>query len=69
MACDGHHPWCHVFVFLIYIFISRCSKSRMDQPEIVWSCLHCNSAMLARAYVHNCMFQGNQGLEFEEGTT
>ena len=26
-------------------------------------------AMLARAHVHNCMFQGNQGLRFEEGTT
>ena len=26
-------------------------------------------AMLARAHVHNCMFQGNQGLGFEEGTT
>ena len=28
-----------------------------------------NLAMLARAHVHNCMFQGNQGLGFEEGTT
>ena len=26
-------------------------------------------AMLARAHVHNCMFPGNQGLGFEEGTT
>ena len=26
-------------------------------------------AMLARAHVHNCIFQGNQGLGFEEGTT
>ena len=26
-------------------------------------------AMLARAHVRNCMFPGNQGLGFEEGTT
>ena len=52
-----------------FSFLDVPSPVRMEQPEVVWSCLHCNSAMLARAYVHNCMFQENQGLGFEEGTT